>query len=66
MEDRTITILAVAAMSVLLSLGVMLCMIIEHSVPAEVVTLLGTLAGVLVGGHALSAGVSKVNGNGHK
>ena len=65
-SDNTITVLAVGVMAVILALGVTVCMVIEHSVNAEVVTLLGTLAGVLIGGHALSNGVKKINGNGGK
>jgi len=65
-KDKTITILAVGIMAVLLAAGVTICMVLEHSVPAEIVTLLGTLAGVLLGGHALSNGVAKINGNGGK
>ena len=52
-------------MAVVLALGVTICMVTAHPVSAEVVTLLGTLAGVLVGGHALSNGVKKINGNGN-
>jgi len=65
-QDKTITILAVAMMAVFLSLGVTICMVIEHSVPPEIVTLLGTLAGVLLGGRVLSNGVKRINGNGGK
>jgi hypothetical protein len=66
MSDKTITVLAVGTMTVILALGVTICMIAEHPVSEQVVTLLGTLAGVLIGGHAFSNGVKKINGNGGK
>jgi len=64
MSEKKIAILAVGTMAVILAAGVSICMILGHPISEQVVTVLGTLAGVLIGGHALTNGVKKLNGNG--
>jgi hypothetical protein len=68
MSEKKIAIFGVCAIAVLLSVGVTICMVLEHPVPAEVITILATLGGTLLGapvlGNGVKNGIAKINGSG--
>jgi len=66
MTEKRIAMVAVALIAVILSMGITLCMVLEHPVPPEIVAILATLGGTLLGapvlGTAVKNGISKING----
>jgi len=66
MTEKRIAMVAVAFIAAILSTGVMLCIVLEHPVPPEIVAILATLSGTLLGapvlGTAAKNGINKING----
>jgi len=66
MTEKMVAIAGVAFIATMLSTGVTICMVLEHPVPPEVIAILATLGGTLLGapvlGKAVTNGVKKING----
>jgi len=66
MSEKKIAIIAVGFLAAMLSTGVTFCMVLEHPVPPEVITILATLGGMLLGapvlGNGIKNGIKKING----
>lgn len=66
MTEKRIAMIAVAFIAAILSTGVTICMVLEHPVPPEIVAILATLGGTLLGapvlGTAVKNGIAKING----
>ena len=64
--EKMIAIVGVAFIATMLSAGVTICMVLEHPVPPEVIAILATLGGTLLGAPVLGAGIKngikKING----
>jgi len=67
MTEKMIAIVGVAFIATMLSTGVTICMVLEHPVPPEVIAILATLGGTLLGapvlGKSVSNGIKKINGS---
>ena len=68
MTEKMVAIVGVAFIATMLSTGVTICMVLEHPVPPEVIAILATLGGTLLGapvlGKGIANGIKKVNGSG--
>jgi len=68
MTEKMVAIVGVAFIATMLSTGVTICMVLEHPVPPEVIAILATLGGTLLGapvlGKGIANGIKKVNGTG--
>jgi uncharacterized membrane protein len=66
MTEKRIAMIAVAFIATILSTAVAVCMVLEHPVPPEVIAILATLGGTLLGapvlGAAVKNGVKRFNG----
>jgi hypothetical protein len=67
MTEKRIAMVAVAFIATILSSAVAVCMVLEHPVPPEVIAILATLGGTLLGapvlGGAVKNGIKKINGD---
>jgi len=63
MNEKKIATIAVGFVASVLASAMGVCMVAGNAIPPEAYTILGTLAGVLLGQQALSNGVKKINGN---
>jgi len=68
MTEKMVAIVGVAFIATMLSTGVTICMVLEHPVPPEVIAILATLGGTLLGapvlGKGIANGIKKANGTG--